>query len=49
MTFCKDASQNVFELRKETNENMLCLRQEALAQTEELRKMFLDMTGIIKS
>jgi hypothetical protein len=49
MTFCRDTSENVLELRKETNVNILGMRQEAMAQANEFRTALAHMTRMINS
>lgn len=50
MDFCKDTSQNVLaELCKETNDNLLRMRQEAWTQAAEFREAFANMTQIFYS
>jgi hypothetical protein len=49
MTFCKDTSQSVLELRKETNENILGMRQEAATQAQEFQTAFEHVTRLISA
>jgi rubrerythrin len=49
MTFCKDTSQNVLELRKETTEHILEMPQEAVEQAAKFRNLFSTMTQMIHS
>jgi hypothetical protein len=49
LTFCKDASQNVLELRQDTTENISGMRQDAIDNVQEFRHSFMEMQQMIQA
>ena len=49
LTFCKDASQNVLELRQDTTDNISGMRQDAIDNIQEFRHSFLEMHQMIQT
>ena len=49
LSLCKDTSQNVLEVRQETNDNVLRMQQEPAIQAAELWTALAELTQIIHS